>query len=495
MQKEELERLKYRNQYLLAPKVVECPFLHNSYELKWNYVLYTHIDLITTIVELNNQKIVLLGDIFDFESPHKGNHDIIKDLIINDFDSILQKIGAYSGRFVLMIQEEDNLKLIHDATAARKAFYGKWDGGVWVASQPHLLASVLGIEKTNNQDKLEYYNSREFVRMYHSNIGDTTLYDEISQLIPNHLLDISNFQVKRYWPSSRIVYQPVVDVAKTCAKMIKGFMESITNRYEVMLPVTAGKDSRTLLAATKHCSEKVFYYINKEHRLKETSTDVAVPRNLLSKLGLDFHVINPYIKVDEEFEKLYFSNNHFASTEFLPLIFNYYLNFSKKVNLPGNIASAGFELFKGLKMRLTAKNFARLNRVDRFEHAKIYYDQWLSGCHDLCLKNNVNMLNLFYWEERLGNWGTQIQLEKDIAQEDINPFNSRDLTALYLSVKPKFIRPPFFKLHKRIIKILWAEVLSVPINPGRRTTLLKFFKLLGILDLYHRFKYSRFNNY
>ncbi len=494
MREKELERLKYRNQYILTPSPIECPYLCNCYKLDGNYILYAHIDLRTTSIELPNKKIMLLGDMFDYENSQKSNFEILEDLVSIDSISILQRIGKYSGRFVLIIQERDTFRLLHDATATRKVYYSKWERGVWCASQPHLLARVLGIKITTNQEKLAYYKSKEFVSLCNSNVGDTTHYEEIRQLMPNHFLDINSFRVKRFWPDIKIEYRPVEDVAKKCAEMLEGFMESITNRYDVMLPVTAGKDSRILLAASKRFKERVFYYINKEHRLKETNADIAVPRKLLSKLGLDFHILNPYGTVDEDFKQLYFENNEFASVKYLPLIYNYYLNFREKINLPGNIASAEFELFLGQKKKISGNDLASWNKLGRYEYAKNYYNQWISECQELCRTYNINILNLFYWEERLGNAGTQIQLEKDIAQEDFNPFNSRDLAILYSSVKPKDILAPDFKLHKRIMEILWPEVLSVQINPGRRMIRLKIFKTFGILYLYLRWKYSRLNN-
>jgi hypothetical protein len=48
-------------------------------------------------------------------------------------------------------------------------------------------------------------------------------------------------------------------------------------------------------------------------------------------------------------------------------------------------------------------------------------------------------------------------------------------------------------LHKIIIKNLWPEVLMVPINPGRRTTILKITKVLGLLDIYNFLKDFRNN--
>jgi hypothetical protein len=128
-------------------------------------------------------------------------------------------------------------------------------------------------------------------------------------------------------------------------------------------------------------------------------------------------------------------------------------------------------------------------------YALSWYQQWFEDLNQQCVLRPMDQLSIFYWEERLGNWGTQTQIDKDIAQEEFNLFNSRGLITLYLSVNARHLTPPHFYLHKRIIKALWPETLDVPINPGFRDTVQKALKPLGLVDLYRCLKYSRLNGY
>ena len=494
MEASEIRKLKFRRQYIIAPRNIECPFMNNVKEIGDRYKLYTHIDLSVTEYEKDGVKVNLLGDMFDYENCKKNNGDILKDLITDNFEIFTEKTANYSGRYILIYQKDNELKFLHDATATRKIYYANTGNGLWFASQPYLLAKILNLKETTAPSKLAFYNSKTFELLYNSNIGDTTRYDEIQQLLPNHYLNVNEFKIVRYWPNKKINYQSLSSVAEICAKMIKGYVKSIATRYEIMLPLTAGKDSRTLLAATYDFKDDVYYYVNRYHGLNEDNNDIFIPRKLLTMLKLKLNILKPNnITVDEDFEKAYYENHKFASSSYLPFIYNYYVNFSHKVNLPGNIASAGFEIYKDSKMMVSAENLAELNNVSQFQYAKDYYANWLSNCKDLCHINNINILNLFYWEERLANWGTQIQLEKDIAQEEFNPFNSRQLISLYLSVKPKYIELPNFILHKKVIKNLWPELLKVPINPGLKNNIRKIFQFLGILKLFYRWKYSKLN--
>jgi len=490
MKKEELQRLRFRNQYLITPNSVKCPFLYKNYKISDTHQLYAHIDLKVTVADLDGAKICLLGDLFDYQNPEKLNSDILLDLLNIDFQEILIKIGAYSGSFILIYHRGNDLKLIHDATATRKIFYCNRDHEVWFSSQPQLLANILDLNKTTNPELLNYYKSPQFTQQNNANIGNTTIYDDIRQLMPNHFYDVSSISTIRYWPNRKTEYIAMKVVMENCAKMVKGFMESITNRYEVMLPVTAGKDSRTLLAATKNFSERIYYYINKERHMDDRHPDIAIPKKLLHHLNLKFHVLDPYINIDDDFKRIYYENNEFASKEYLPIIYNYYYNFRDKVNLPGNTASAGEEWFMGAKMPISGKNLAKKNRVNRWNYAIEYYEQWIREIKEHCPENNICMLNLFYWEERCANWGIKIQLDKDIAQEDINPFNSRDLIMQYYSVQPKYLEFPYFRLHLEVINHLWPEVLKISINKSWRTTFLKVLKFFGILKVYFRIKYT-----
>ncbi len=482
METNEINKLKFRRQYLIAPSEIEIPFLHNKHYLNGEYQLNTHIDLIVNEANSNNSKIILLGDLFDYEHPEKNNLDILNNLIMHDFNSILEIISNYSGRFVLIFIENLNIKIFHDCTATQKVYYCHMGNKTWISSRPNLIAQLLNLDITTDSSKIEFYNSPNFSRLNNSNIGNTTIYDDVFQLIPNHYLDIASGETFRYWPNKRIDYLPLSDVAEKCAKIIKGYLKSIVNRYPVMIPVTAGKDSRLLVSATKDFSDKVYYYINKESGLNYDSKDIAVPKKMFKKLGIEYHILEPETTIDEDFIKQYHENNGTASVRYLPFIYNYYKNFAEKVNLPGNFASGGFEHFKELPKSINGESLAKLYKIKPYGFVTTYYSKWLTESQDLCERYNIDLLQLFYWEERLSNWGTQIQMEKDIAQEEFNPLNSRLLVVLFLSVNPKYIRPPYYILHRKIIKLLWPDLLQVPINPSFRNTVKKILASFGLLN-------------
>jgi hypothetical protein len=83
----------------------------------------------------------------------------------------------------------------------------------------------------------------------------------------------------------------------------------------------------------------------------------------------------------------------------------------------------------------------------------------------------VDVLDLFYWEQRAGNWLATCELEFDIAWKDIfTPYNCRLLLMDMLSADDIYRRPPQYELYKKMILTLWPEVLAEPINPHKVKT-------------------------
>jgi hypothetical protein len=94
--------LLYRKQYLLTPGPVHCPFVHKIHALSGSYLLYTHQELNVTEYAGEGFRMILLGDMFDYESDFKDNANILKRIADTDFDIVVARTGRYTGRFVLL---------------------------------------------------------------------------------------------------------------------------------------------------------------------------------------------------------------------------------------------------------------------------------------------------------------------------------------------------------------------------------------------------------
>lgn len=85
--------------------------------------------------------------------------------------------------------------------------------------------------------------------------GKNTYYSGVERLLPNHRLDLRTWETTRYWPSDPEVvstYDETTAAAEFVGTSLRRIFEEITATYETpVTPLTAGQDSRTLLAAAR----------------------------------------------------------------------------------------------------------------------------------------------------------------------------------------------------------------------------------------------------
>ena len=482
------ERLVYRRQYILSPVKINHEGLFSYFKIDNDYHLLYHIDLPFTSVFNKDEKICLLGDIMDPLNPDYKNSDIL-NFLIKKSNSIEVEICKYSGRFVLLYKNEEEIKIFHDPSATRKVFYSIDKKQFWISSQPHLIAIQRNLKKTTDNEVLNYYSSKEFTKHENAGIYDYTSYSEIKQLMPNHFLSTKYLKPVRYWPNRKIQQFQMQEVIPECAKIIKGSILSISNRYKIMLPVTSGIDSRCLLAASMDQSNNIYYYINLTHGMTRKHPDIRIPSKLFQKLKMNFYVEEIDENISDEdslFKKIYFQNNEYASKKYMHVIYNYLIKFSDYINLPGAFIPVAKNNFYYPSERIDGNVLAKLNYLEKFRFVGDLYSKWLNEAYRISQDYNINILDLFYWEERVGNWRTQIQIDKDIAQEEICPYNSRTLVELMLGVNKNYRMKPNYRLFIELIRFMNAQALKMPINPSLKKHLFTFINNL------HLFKITRY---
>ncbi|MEZ5199623.1 MAG: hypothetical protein R2764_25560 [Bacteroidales bacterium] len=353
-----MENLLYRRQFVLSREdSINRPNWIN-YSLPFGYFLYAHPDVSQADIVEKGKRIVLIGNIYDPFNKTYRNEDIAERLIKSDkIEDLTIASSAYAGRFLILFSTSDQMFIFNDASASRKVYYSCGSGPAWCASQPHVLAAYLKIEKSKDPRVIAYYQSREFHNHDNSGVRNNTVYDNIKQLQPNHYLNLLENKVIRFWPVKRNKLISMTEGVEKGTEMLKGIITSANERDELMMAVTAGNDTRLLLAASRDVSENVFYYINNIPRYDEKHQDIVIPTRLLDKVGLKFNILDYSNDVDEDFKKVFFQNNLFAIEGNLPIIYNtYYKRFPNKINHCRDGLVISHEIFSILTERTSLLN-------------------------------------------------------------------------------------------------------------------------------------------
>ncbi len=466
----ENNRLFGRRQYILGPAFIKELRNWNFLEICDDLFLTYHPDLEVEYIETGSCKYFLIGIILDPFHPELNNAEVLRNLSKSrSYEEFLKKTEDLGGRWILIYHDAELTNIFHDAAGNRQIFYLCIDGKTWCASQPHFIAKYLQINRSQDKEVLDFMNSAAYEKSEHAWIGDGTFYDGIYHLLPNHYLDLKACKAIRYWPHKnfRIENIPMEQAVELSSRMLEGMIKSVSLRYPIILAVTGGWDSRILLAASRNLKDEIYYFIQEfSYNKGKNDNDIKVSQRLLKKLNLELHIEKCEKKIeDKEFDRFFYENVAIIQTEMKKVLhYNFYEKFQGKIYISGNVSGVVKKKYginrKDITVERMAQYFGRPD--DKYTLRKI--KEWLLDISGPAQRSNVNILNLFYWEQRMGNWGAMFAADLDVATEVIYPFNCRTLLTTLLSVDEKY-RLSYSILYKEMIKSMWKEALSVPINP------------------------------
>lgn len=458
------KKLQFRCQFILT-KAPIAPFADWRCLNIDDYYLYAHPDLEVNREEDSKKTVLLIGNIYDSAEPEKRNEDILKDIIntVYSMEILFSVMKQYTGRYALLYKSNKEFVIMHDALGLREIYYCTRDNEVVCGSQPNLVAKFANpvIKPTSDFDLQDFYRNHLKNSCW---IGDETYYDAIKHLLPNHYLDINRREVHRYWPNEPIKRLDLDEAVSRSCSFLQGVMRSMVQRHSVMMAVTAGTDSRTLLAASKDIQDRIYYFINNEG-LGLSHPDISVPTKIFKSIGVPFHVHDVPMDVEDEFRQIFLDNVFLATERILPTIYNiYFKRLSDKVNIlgTGEIGRTRFgkEPKKVRSFRLAYKLGYKEGRYVIRQSEKILTDLLI-----VARKFDINLLSLFHMEQMKGNRFVVGNSESDIAIEEVDPFDSHMLIELFWGVDQKYTKNRKNILFREMISSMWPELLKWPINP------------------------------
>lgn len=465
------KKLLYRNQFIFGPFFVDDLKSWKRIKISSSIIsicLTAHPDLDTFQATYQNKSITLLGFILDPDNPKASDSDIINDLIrsFSNSDDLFERTGKLGGRWIIVVDDGQEVRLFNDASGLRQVFYSDvhQTKDLWCASQPSIVAEILKLQMDEAAvDFISWFQSKSKEYWWP---GDSSPYKKIRHLSPNHYLNLETGGCHRYWPNKGLSELSLDEAIEKIPRILSGFMQSAANRFDLALGVSAGWDSRLVLASCKEIRHRISFYSAKRPDMSWEHPDIEVPFRLLSKLSLKHDIIEQHPRLRSEFVEIFKRNVPFAHDVRLPGMqanLDYY--HQSKVAVTGNVSEVAkccYRLSEPGEQELIVSKLSLLTMVDH-PFAIKFFKKWLLGLGEIY---NFNVLDLFHWEQKVGNWFAMNCLEFDSAWKDIFvPFNSRSLLIDFLSIDEQYRKKPTYELYNKLMFSLWPEVLSEPINP------------------------------
>lgn len=428
---------------------------------------------------MNDRSVTLVGFALDPDRPAADDRQIVGELMASlqgpeGWESFLRRTDGLSGRWIVIVDAGSWVRLFADPCGYRQVVYTRQGPSeVWCASQSGLLAQILELSPSAP--------GRRFIREFaaqgsdgwppgqHWWPGDTTAYDEVHRLLPNHSLELTSGEVRRFWPTAPLAPLSSREAVEQNAGRLRGVMQSAARRSPLALTLTAGRDTRLLVAAARGVADGVMAFTLTASRETETDVDVAVARRVAARLGLPHSVIACPAVMTPWFASLYLGNVDSAHEVYGVLAEGMFKQYPPdRLCLKGNAMHIvhGYVPFRRAHLppgrRVDPDVLLRLGKIPRHEFARQAVARWLD---DAGPASPVDLLNLFVWENKEGSWQAASQLEWDIVQEVLVPFNCRSFLADGLAVDLAHRTWPEHTYQRDLTAALWPEALREPINP------------------------------
>jgi hypothetical protein len=114
------------------------------------------------------------------------------------------------------------------------------------------------------------------------------------RLLPNHYLDLNSFQPHRYWPTNQISRGDelgAIKLARLIADNTRHCIESLAQVYPLVAGLSAGRDSRMLLACSRNVLSRI-EYVTFDYKDPAKFGDVHIAQKIASSLKLNYRVLN-----------------------------------------------------------------------------------------------------------------------------------------------------------------------------------------------------------
>ena len=477
MKHEKPTDLLYRLQFVIGPPISSGLRSWKDYSIGSSFFLKAHPDLNVVQCSQDGAGLTLLGYMLDPAGPDMDDIDILKRLLPENraLPDLIKATFELCGNWILVFENDEKLAIFHDFAGAKSVYYTdvQKTGDLWIASQPRLIAEVLGLEE--NMRAVEFISRQIKKTDDYWWPGDKTPFAEIKALLPNHYLDFEQAKAVRYWPDAGITELTSQDAIEKISARLQGIMSAAAKRYAVALALSGGLDSRVLLAASKEVRDEICIYNGKRPEMTLHHPDVAIPRRLTKKFRIEYHLIPQTTDVDAEFHEIYQKNAPYPFQQIesgLRAESNYFKLL--KVGATGNILETArfyYKIFDPTEHKPDGRFLASLTKMKDEPFAIEAFEDWLKTVES---GFNLNIYDLFYLEQRCGRWLSNNCLVFAMAwKEVLFPFNCRQLLIDFLSVSGRYRMPKEYPFYRNLIEHMWPEALREPINPANKTGMIQ----------------------
>jgi len=452
---------------------------------------YYYKGVIFTQVENSMAQVLVAGNLYDYENPLWGNREIIESWLKDheSFDNILKATFKYSRQYLVFYRNKQTgeAKVFTDTAAQYELYYTRTPKGDVVASSGYrLIERITPLHKDTSPEAIEFYSSTAFQKRL-SFVGEDTNFTNLKRLKPNYYLDLNKGKTVRYFPESPLKTTTLEEASQKCAEMLKGYITAAANRQPLLIPLTAGWDSRVILAASRDILNKSIFYVLFKKGI-HPKYDKIIPERLSKLFKFRFYAITTRDSSNKEVDEYAKEHVLFPKVYIYKRIREFYSKYPEYLILNGNVSEIARLEFDEV-FNLSPEKIAWIEKYPFLDYALLRLTKWYEDNKTHFATNGYRVLDMLYWEENCANWVAKFKTEyRLMGYEMFSLFNSRELLLTLYGLPKKYRRKQNPVVYKRMIQYLWPEILRVPVNPGIKKIAMRLTQKIGIFPVFRNMK-------
>ena len=444
----------------------EKPEIPASYELRQVGGVWLASDRRLPVVSLldsgGRRFGLLVGFVYsEFEDRFLREAEVAFPVSIEEIGDVERLImPRLAGLFILLTCEWLPLRIYMDPGGSFPMVYSGVEKRA--ASSPALLLDESAYEARFRVDLHDALIGQEGAGGWIS--GTLTAHQDVLRVLPNHYLDLATWTAHRFWPKPGDFdeWRPFEATVEKAAESLRRFSNAACDTFQVAATMTAGFDSRLLLASCREVTERCEFFTI---RAPDAELDIEVSKGIAERLGLSHRVL-PLRQAEPGQVAIWDRTVGDCMVE------------APRRTHPTLRELVGREaMFTGMygevgRCRLYRQDYLRIN--DAKIDARFVIDRLTLPPHPELIENvaiwlrslegqpNSVILDLAFHELKFGNWAMGQRPFTNSIKLNFVPFAQRAVMDAFLGVSPaqKGTEDLFWALIKR----LWPELAEVPIN-------------------------------
>ena len=286
----------------------------------------------------------------------------------------------------------------------------------------------------------------------------------VERLVPSHYLDLVTWNSYRHWPAESIATtQDTTSTIQEIAKVIRITIEAVTKEYSTYMSLTAGGDTRVMLACARGLLDKINFYTTKIPG-ENGNLDSAIGSEIAQRFNLKHQMLQAKQVTKQQQEEWLYRTGHCAAGQVLTYsATDYQLNprYPLLIGKPGKFGEAPFYKRFGATpdTNLSGEKIARFLKMPNAQEIVDRADAWLRELSDYDVLTVFDLLQL---EQRHGCWGAPQGYGNNWNAFLLYPLSHRRIFDSTLSLPHSYRTKA--RLRSDIIKLQWPELLEFPIN-------------------------------